>query len=282
MRLADNDRLTRLLSNEADMGFKRRVRLMFDYLEIQPEDRVLDAGCGRGFFLNYVAVMAPCRLVGIDLEFEHLEIALGRVGTHGVGVARGLIGSLPFADNTFDKIIFSEVLEHLPDDVGGLLEVKRVLKPGGTIFLTVPNHNYPFWWDPVNRTLENLFHTHIQNGTFAGIWANHVRLYYADEIKASIRQAGLETLHLEPVLHFSFPFAHNLVYGIGKPLFEGGWLPKSIRSGVDRFEGESGNKSLLNPLRLGLAVFNAIDRLNGDLKPTQSYVINVLKVRKCI
>jgi ubiquinone/menaquinone biosynthesis C-methylase UbiE len=262
------------------MGFKRRVRLMFDYLSIQPGDKVLDAGCGRGFFLKYVTEIAPCNLSGVDLEFQHLRIASERVGPKGVGIACSLIGELPFADDTFDKVIFSEVLEHLPDDVGGLSEVKRVLKPGGTIFLTVPNHNYPFWWDPVNRTLEGLTHRHIQNGAFAGIWANHVRLYYPDEIKALVKRVGLETLVFEPVVHFCFPFAHNLVYGLGKPLFEGGFIPKSMQSGVDRFEGGSGNKSLLNPLRWGLLVFNGIDSLNHAIKENQSFVINALKVRK--
>src|SRR4029453_14072516 len=123
----DQARLMRLLANEADMGFKRRVRLMFQSLDIQPNDRVLDAGCGRGFFMKYVTELAPCRLVGVDLDFEHLEIAQSRTRDKGASVARSYIDPLPFRDATFDKIIFSEVLEHLPDDWGGLMEIKRVL-----------------------------------------------------------------------------------------------------------------------------------------------------------
>lgn len=262
------------------MGFKRRVRLMFDFLEIQPGDRVLDAGCGRGFFLKYVTEIAPCKLVGVDLEFAHLRIALDQVGPKGAGITSSLIGELPFPNNTFDKIIFSEVLEHLNDDIGGLDEIKRVLKPGGTLFLTVPNHNYPFWWDPINKTLEALFHKHIQNGTFAGIWANHVRLYYPAEIERLVRNAGLQIMEFQPVVHYCFPFAHNLVYGLGKPLFEGGMLPKGMRSGVDRFAGETGDKSFWNPLRIGLEIFNRIDNLNQNLTIDQSFLINALRVRK--
>lgn len=269
-----------MLSNEADMGFKRRVRTMFESLDIQQGDRVLDAGCGRGFFLKYVSELAPCILTGVDLEFEHLQIAYDRVGGRGVGVARSLIGALPFPDGTFDKIIFSEVLEHLDDDVGGLIEVKRVLKPGGTLFLTVPNHNYPFLWDPINKTLESLFHNHVRVGPFAGIWANHVRLYFPDEINDLVERVGLKTESFEPLVHYCFPFAHNLVYGLGKPLFERGLLPKNMKSGVDRFGGEDGNKSKLNPLRWGLAIFNGIDGLNKDLKPKDTFVINALKIRK--
>lgn len=276
----DQARLMRLLQNEADMGFKRRVRLMFQSLDIQTTDRVLDAGCGRGFFMKYVTELAPCRLTGVDLDLEHLGIALDQNRAGGASVARSYIAPLPFADATFDKIIFSEVLEHLPDDWGGLNEIKRVLKPGGLLFLSVPNHNYPFWWDPINKTLEGVFHTHIQNGTFAGIWANHERLYFPDEIKALVTRAGFEIQAFYPVLHYCFPFAHNLVYGLGKPLFEKGMLPANMRAAADRFGGEQAKPSPLNPVRIGLGVFNWIDGFNENLSESTTFMINALLLRK--
>jgi SAM-dependent methyltransferase len=276
----DQARLLRLLQNEADMGFKRRVRYLFRALDFQPTDRVLDAGCGRGFFMKYVTELAPCRYFGVDLDFEHLEIALRQNRARGASVARSLIEPLPFADDTFDKIIFSEVLEHLPDDWGGLNEIKRVLKPGGLLFLTVPNHNYPFWWDPINKSLETVFHTHIQHGAFAGIWANHERLYYPDEIKALVARAGFELKGFYPILHYCFPFAHNLVYGLGKPLFEKGMLPENMRAAADRFGGETAPSSALNPVRLGLNLFNWIDQFNEDLPENTSFMINALLLRK--
>lgn len=276
----DSARLARLLQNEADMAFKRRVRLMFEALDIQPTDRVLDAGCGRGFFMKYVTELAPCKLTGVDLDFEHIEIALTQNRAHGANVARSYIDPLPFPNNTFDKIIFSEVLEHLPDDWGGLKEIQRVLKPNGLLFLTVPNHNYPFWWDPINKTLEGAFHTHIQNGTFAGIWANHERLYYPDEIKALVTRAGFEIRAFYPILHYCFPFAHNLVYGLGKPLFEKGMLPKNLRAAADRFGGEQTQAGALNPVRLGLSVFNWIDSFNENLDEKKSFMLNALLLRK--
>lgn len=276
----DQARLMRLLQNEADMGFKRRVRFLFEALDIQPIDRVLDAGCGRGFFMKYVTELTPCKLTGVDLDFEHLEIALKENRSRGGSVARSYIDPLPFADATFDKIIFSEVMEHLPDDWGGLNEIKRVLKPGGLVYLTVPNHNYPFWWDPINKTLESLFRTHIQNGTFAGIWANHERLYYPDQVKALVTRAGFEIRGFYPILHFCFPFAHNLVYGLGKPLFERGMLPENMRAAADRFGGEQAPSSGLNPVRLGLNVFNWIDSFNDNLPENTSFMINALLLRK--
>lgn len=276
----DQPRLVRLLSNEADMGFKRRVRYMFRALDIQPTDWVLDAGCGRGFFMKYVTELAPCKLVGVDLEFPHLEIALSATRGTSKGVSSALIGELPFAGEFFDKVIFSEVLEHLPDDWGGLMEVKRVLKPGGLVFLTVPNHNYPFWWDPINKTLEGVLNTHIQNGPLAGIWANHQRLYYPHEIKSLVQRAGFQICAFYPILHYCFPFAHNLVYGLGKPLFERGVLPQNMRAAADRFGGEQAKPGLLNPVRLGLGLFNWIDQFNENLDGNQSFMINALLLQK--
>jgi hypothetical protein len=98
---------------------------------------------------------------------------------------------LPFPDDSFDSVILSEILEHVDDDVRGLAEVRRVLKPGGVVAITVPNANYPFLWDPINKTLETLFGIHIQRGPLAGIWANHVRLYERDQLRHVVEQAGL-------------------------------------------------------------------------------------------
>jgi SAM-dependent methyltransferase len=276
----DRARLARLLANEADMAFKRRVALMFDSLDLRPGDRLLDAGCGRGFFLYYVAALAPCRATGVDVELGHLGIALDRCGGRGGSVARAPIDPLPFPSETFDKIIFSEVLEHLPDDRGGLDEVVRVLKPGGLLFLTVPNRDYPFWWDPINKTLETLFGTHVRSGPFAGIWAHHQRLYSRREITALVEAAGLEVLVRHALVHYCFPFAHNLVYGLGKPLVERRILPRRLRAAADRFGGESAPAGALNPIRLGLALFDRIDRLNDRARPESSFVLHALLLRK--
>jgi hypothetical protein len=67
---------------------------------------------------------------------------------------------------------------------------------------------------------------------------------------------------VEEATHYSFPFAHFLVYGIGKPLFERNLLPASMRASADRFRGEDNSGSLLNPINLGLRAFRAIDRRN--------------------
>ncbi len=254
-------RLERALANEADMAFKRRARAVFDFLSLADGDRVLDAGCGRGFFLNLTRALFPgVQLVGVELERPLLRIARRCLPSVEVAVAR--VERLPFATASFDKVIFSEVLEHIIDDEAALREIVRVMAPGGVLALTVPNADYPFWWDPINKSLERLVGRHIQHGPLAGIWANHVRLYSPERLTALVADCGLVVDEVRFLVHYCFPFSHNLVYGLGKPLLERGLLPDALATAADRFDLEPAPRSLWNPVGLGLRAFNAMDRLN--------------------
>jgi SAM-dependent methyltransferase len=87
---------------------------------------------------------------------------------------------LPFADDTFDRVITSEVLEHIQADTAAITEFVRVLKPGGTFAATVPT------WFPekINWMLSDEYHAPKSVG-------GHVRIYSATELKAKLRSAGL-------------------------------------------------------------------------------------------
>jgi ubiquinone/menaquinone biosynthesis C-methylase UbiE len=112
--------------------------------------------------------VSKCKLVGADLDWDVVRKAEGKVGhLPGIMLNHADIYTLPYPDNTFDAAILSEVLEHLERDVDALREVLRVLKPGGVVAITVPNASYPFWWDPINKTLETVLHRHIGH-PFAG------------------------------------------------------------------------------------------------------------------
>jgi len=264
------------------MAFKKRVQTIFEWIPPHDDAWILDCACGRGFYLNMYRHVSRCTLVGLELEGEIIRKAQANVGhLDGILLTQGNIYHLPFPDNTFDSVILSEILEHVTDDLAGLREVYRVLKPGGVVAITVPNANYPFLWDPINKTLEALFGTHIQRGPLAGIWANHVRLYERDRLRAVTEKAGFLVEAERAFTHYSFPFIHNIVYGLGKPLLESGCLPQRLAVAADRTTFAQNDGSLLNPINLGLAVFNAVDRLNRSNEPEGRSTVNLcIKGRK--
>jgi SAM-dependent methyltransferase len=261
--VVDEQIIEHMTRNEADMAFKRRVRTIFEWIAPQDEDLILDVPCGRGYYLNMFRYVSECRLIGADIDLEIIEKARRNVGhLPDIMLNRASIYALPYPDNTFDAAILSEVLEHLEDDVAGLREVYRVLKPGGVVAITVPNADYPFWWDPINKTLETLLRTHISRGPLAGIWANHVRLYTRSRLRDSVLSGGFTIEEERAFTHYCFPFIHNLVYGLGKPLLESGRLPRAMADAADRTTFDRNNGSLLNPINLGLKAFNFFDRRN--------------------
>jgi SAM-dependent methyltransferase len=279
----DYDRalLHRMLANEADMAFKRRAEAVFDFLDIRAGDRVLDMGCGRGFFLNLMGHLFPgAAVTGVELDRPLLPRA--RAHVPGAQVVNGTVYRLPFADGSFDKVVFTEVIEHIPDDAAALRELYRVLAPGGVMGLTTPHANYPFLWDPINKALEITMGRHIQTGPLAGIWANHVRLYTVEGLAQLAAGAGFVVEDTRYLLHHCFPFIHNLVYGIGKPLLERGLLPPAVADAADRYSTDGGRGGQMNPVRLGLALFNAVDALNDVDPPTpdRSFLLIAMKLRK--
>lgn len=279
--MISEETLNRLVRNEADMAFRRRVRTVFEWLDLQDGDHVLDGGCGRGFYLKFARQVSNCRLTGLDAEYPYLRIAQAELPDGDVTLVNGSLYALPFPANTFDKIIFSEVLEHLEDDIGGLRELARVLKPGGLIAITVPHQNYPFWWDPINKTLETLFDAPIRRGLLAGIWANHVRLYERSQLRRVAEEAGLEVLAERSFTHYSMPFMHNVVYGFGKTVLEAGWLPAPMAAAADRHHYQESDDSPLNPVNFGLRVMEFFDRRNVMDEPEGRSTVNLcLKGRK--
>jgi len=277
----DREKLTRLLRNESDMAFKRRVPILMEYLELREGDRILDCGCGMGFYLKALSVLGEYGLFGLDSDRQPLDFAWKEL-KGAAALVRGDILALPYADKSFDKVIMAEVLEHLEDDHQGGREVWRVLRPDGVLVLSVPHKNYPLCWDPINRTLEALFGRPIRTGPLAGIWTNHYRLYWPTEVVEALEGTGFAVEELREHTHYCFPFMHNIVYGLGKPLIERGWLPEFLSRSAHRFRSEENTGSLLNPMNWALALFNWVDHFNEsrDLSDQRTFMNIVVKAKK--
>lgn len=102
--------------------------------------KCLDAGCGGG---RYVVAMAQCGadVVGVDISKSAIQNANKRIFSRGLekkaSVKVASVLDLPFEDNTFDYIVCSGVIHHTPDPRKAFAELTRVLKPGGTLWLSV-------------------------------------------------------------------------------------------------------------------------------------------------
>jgi SAM-dependent methyltransferase len=269
-----------ILRNEADMAFRRRAPILLDYLELRDGAEVLDCGCGMGFYPMAITRLYDAQVTAVDSDPERLALAQ-RNGVPGRLVEADAL-SLPFPDEAFDSVLMSEVLEHIPEDARAVAEAYRVLKPGGVLAVSVPHARYPFWWDPIGATRERLGLRPITSGPLVGIWTNHVRLYRPPELARVLEDGGFALEEIREATHYSLPFAHFLVYGIGKPLLERGLVPRSLERSADRMRGLENPGSRLNVFNAVRALFGAVDRLNDRPRvETKLTFVNVLaKARK--
>ncbi len=160
----------------------------FDRLGLRPGDRVLDMGCGAGRHA-FEMFRRGGDVVAFDQDADELSDVLELFGAMreagevpegaDADIKQGDALSLPFADGEFDRVVAAEVLEHIPDDAAAIAELVRVLRPGGTIAVTVPR------WLPERICWALSDEYHANEG-------GHVRIYAGDELVRALVDAGLE------------------------------------------------------------------------------------------
>lgn len=272
---ADRATLDALLVNETDVAFRRRARRAIELLDLRDGERVLDAGCGMGVLSMLIAAVRRVELLAVDRDGERLAWAR-REGVAASFVAAD-VGRLPFPDDSFDKIVAAEVVEHLADDVAGVGELARVLRPGGRLVVTVPHANYPVAWDPLNKALE-LFGLppRTATGGFTGQWSGHERLYLPRQLERVLRRGGLRVDAVEEHTAHTVPFNHVLVYGVGKPLIEHDLLPAGLRRSADRLRTDtSGRRDVVG---LAAAALHRYDRRNDRLRGNERRFVQIVAV----
>jgi ubiquinone/menaquinone biosynthesis C-methylase UbiE len=106
----------------------------FDWLALPGGLRWLDVGCGNGAFTEIILnKAAPASLSGVDKAEAQIDFARKRPGADRVDYRMGDAVSLPFDDDAFDAAVMALVIGYLPDRLSALAEMKRVVRPGGTI-----------------------------------------------------------------------------------------------------------------------------------------------------
>jgi SAM-dependent methyltransferase len=165
------------------------LTVRYGWLGVRPGDRVLDLGSGFGRHA-YEAARRGAVVTAVDLaDAELKEVAntfAAMVGAGEVtadrygGVAQADATRLPFPDAAVDRVIASEVFEHIPDDAAAMTELARVVRPGGTIAVTVP----AYLPERICWVLADDYHAPAVPG-------GHVRIYTEAGLRALMRTAGL-------------------------------------------------------------------------------------------
>jgi arsenite methyltransferase len=116
----------------------RRRSLVHEALAVQPGERILDVGCGPGFFVAELldAVGSQGWVTGVDMEPTMLAVAAKRTeGNDNVAFYESQATSLPVPDGVFDAAVSVQVLEYVPDVSAALAEMHRALRPGGRVVI---------------------------------------------------------------------------------------------------------------------------------------------------
>jgi SAM-dependent methyltransferase len=122
------------------------ITIDFHELKLKKGSVVLDAGCGSGRHLRGLAKLPGLKIVGIDRNAADVDAAIKTLNEMPDALSRDFsvtcadITHLPFEDETFDCVICSEVLEHIPEHKDAVRELVRVLKPKGALVVSVPRY----------------------------------------------------------------------------------------------------------------------------------------------
>ncbi len=180
----------------------------YELLGIGDGERLLDVGCGEGRHSWEACKRNSCLVCALDINDANLVKAhhvLWHLDQQGESkgkwvLMKGNVLRLPFRSASFDKIVCSEVLEHIPDDCQGIAELVRVLKHDGTLAISVPSY-LP---EAICWKLSRDYHNHS---------GGHVRIYKASELASKLRQ---NKLHIYAVRH---KHALHSFYWISRCLF---------------------------------------------------------------
>ena len=161
----------------------------YDRLGLRAGERLLDLGCGFGRHA-FEAARRGAGVVACDLAHAELvEVRstyaamaeAGELDASGLAaVTRADATALPFDDDAFDRVIASEVLEHVPDDAAAIAELVRVLRPGGVLAVTVPAY-FP---EAVCWRLSEDYHAPRAEG-------GHVRIYRRADVVERLEDASV-------------------------------------------------------------------------------------------
>ena len=169
----------------------RRRSIVYEALGAQPGERILDAGCGPGFYVAELLeqVGSEGSVVGVDASAPMLGVAAKRSEGHAnVSFLEGEVTALPVGDADFDRVLSVQVLEYVADIPAALAELRRVLRPGGTVLIWDVDWGTVSWHSEDQGRMER----------FLKAWDKHLTdPSLPRTLSARMREAGFEDVQLE-------------------------------------------------------------------------------------
>ena len=178
-------------------------------------DRILDVGAGSSEIATRLAQTCS-RVCALDAALAPLRFTRGAVAPEGsrtIDLVAGNAGALPFRDASFDRILSLEVFEHLPEETvaRSLAELRRLLAPGGTLFVTTPN--YRSLWPLMEFAIDHL------GGAARMAGDQHITRFHRARLRAVLVAAGFRVRRIGSVYHAS-PFLAPLAPDLAKRVLD--------------------------------------------------------------
>lgn len=218
-------------------------------LQLQPKQKLLDLGCGLGRHLFTAAQHCSLDLYGIDRSLEDLKTTESRskdfasilLSENQFQLIQGDALNIPFDDNIFDRVICSEVLEHIPNYSMAIQEIARVTKTGGRVGISVPHA----WPERINWIISNDYKKDT----------GHIHLFNKKTLVSAFETHGLQCYdyHYEHGFHSAYWWLKSTEWNREKPsyplkqyqrfldweLFNGGKATRQLEKIVNPLIGKS-------------------------------------------
>jgi 2-polyprenyl-3-methyl-5-hydroxy-6-metoxy-1,4-benzoquinol methylase len=162
--------------------------------EIPEGSRCLDYGCGDGGTSSPVLLKRGCRYFGVDVSPTAIQLACKR-GLEAELIANPESGRLSLPDSNFDAAVCFEVLEHLFSPLAVATELRRLVRPGGTVLITVPNATY--WRRRLDFALLGRWNPDGDERAVTEPWRDpHIRFFTPSTLGAFLRAAGFREVRV--------------------------------------------------------------------------------------
>lgn len=198
--------------------------------------RILDLGCGGGMFLKVLASQG-FNVIGVDISKKLLRrVRLDGTGPELIVADAGVL--LPFRNESFDLVICSELIEHIPDNKTTVGEINRILVNGGRALVDVPNL---FMYDSLEarfRVVSRLIrfvNRFVAEPISPDAYSSHIHKHTFREWKKIIEQGELKVIEILAVFISPYVFEETQVLKQMERVFYGSKAIFNLQGSIERY-----------------------------------------------